>query len=56
MAEYLVTWEINIFDAESPEEAAREALRIQRTPQSEATCFIVTDDDGKVSLIDLLND
>lgn len=36
--EYLVTWAIDIY-AESPEEAAREALRIQRDPDNIATVF-----------------
>ena len=40
MATYLVTWTIDI-DAESPEEAAVEALRIQQDPESEADHFEV---------------
>lgn len=38
--EYLVTWEMQI-DADSPREAAEEALRIHRDPTSIATCFKV---------------
>ncbi len=41
--EYLVEWAINI-SAESPEEAAKFALEIQRDPKSLATYFIVTDE------------
>jgi hypothetical protein len=37
---YLVTWEIDI-DADTPEEAARKALAIQRNPDSIATIFDV---------------
>lgn len=39
-ASFRVRWEIDV-DAGSPEEAAREALRIQRDPNSIATCFDV---------------
>jgi len=42
---YTVTWVIDIFDADTPEEAARKALKIQRDPESLATCFIVNDAD-----------
>ena len=38
MKEYTVTWTIEVC-ADSPEEAATEALAIQRDPDSEATCF-----------------
>lgn len=37
---YLVKWEIDI-DAESPEQAATQALIIQRDPYSTANCFKV---------------
>lgn len=40
MAEYVVTWRIEV-DADTPEEAAREAQRIQREPDSHATVFQV---------------
>ena len=40
MSDYLVTWTIDI-EAESAEEAAEEALKIQRDPHSEATFFSV---------------
>jgi hypothetical protein len=42
MNEYRVTWEIDL-RANSPEEAAREALQIQRDPASTATVFNVSD-------------
>lgn len=41
MPNYLVTWQIDIENVDSPEEAARSALRIQRDPTSTATCFDV---------------
>ena len=46
METYRVEWEIEI-DAESPEEAAAEALRIQRDVNSMATCFKVWDELGE---------
>lgn len=52
MPEYLVQWEINI-SAESPEAAAAKALEIQRDPNSIATVFDVTDEDGRTARIDL---
>lgn len=39
---YRVVWEIDI-DANTPLEAAKEALSIQRDKGSEATCFYVVD-------------
>ena len=38
--EYTVTWVIDL-DADSPEDAARKALDVQRDPESIATCFDV---------------
>ena len=38
---FRVVWEIDI-EADSPEEAAAEALKIQRDPESTATDFTVT--------------
>jgi len=49
---YRVVWEIDI-DAESFEEAARKALDIQRDPESIATCFVITDEIGNRSDVDL---
>lgn len=40
MKEFLVTWQIDI-EAETPEDAAREAFRAQRDPDSIATVFEV---------------
>lgn len=46
MAErYRVQWEIDL-EADSPEEAAREALRIQRNPESIATVYEIFTDEG----------
>ncbi len=54
---YLVTWEIDI-EATSPEEAAKQALEIQRDPNSEAVAFTVkrqsTDEKTDVDLLDNL--
>jgi len=50
---YRVIWTIDIDDADSPLEAAEEALRIQRDPDSIATIFEVTDSNGHLSKIDL---
>jgi len=50
--QYRVVWEIDL-DAESVEDAARQALEIQRDPASIATCFIVTDEIGTRQEIDL---
>lgn len=52
MKTYHVTWEIDI-DADSPEAAAREALRIQRDAASSATVFCVWDEDGIDTTVDL---
>lgn len=41
MKEYRVEWVIEL-DAESPEEAAAQALEIQRDPESIATVFRVS--------------
>lgn len=43
MPDYLVTWSIDIFDAEHAQDAARKALAIQRDPASIATVFDVRD-------------
>ncbi len=55
---YLVTWQIDEF-ADSPEQAAKQALERQRNPESIATIFTVVDVDDKfqkVSTIDVLED
>lgn len=51
MTEYRVTWTIDV-DAESPREAAQEALRIQRKEDSTATVFEVNCGD-RVETVDL---
>ena len=48
--EYRIDWKIEL-DARSPQEAAREALEIQRD-RSDATLFEVTNKDGRKWLID----
>lgn len=45
-SEYRVIWEIDIA-ANSPLEAAREALRIQHDSESQATAFTVIDSETK---------
>jgi len=52
MQEFHVTWEIDI-TADSPQEAAKRALTIQRDPESSATVFDVTDEAGVTERIDL---
>ena len=51
--EYVVTWEMDI-QAESTEDAAREALMIMSDPASTATVFTVTKRNGESETIDLL--
>lgn len=53
MSYYRVVWEIDIEDAETPEEAARKALSIQRDPNSIATVFDVYQGDKKVAQVDV---
>jgi len=45
MPNYLVTWDINV-EADTPLEAAQEALRIQRDPNSIATVMVVREMGG----------
>ncbi len=52
MPEYLIEWTIEL-DAESPEEAARLALAIQRYPDSLATVFKVYGEDAEGVTIDV---
>jgi len=49
MAEYLVVWKIEL-DADSPEEAAKEARRIQLDPESYATVFDITKTDEMLTI------
>ena len=56
MAQYLVIWEIDI-EADSPKEAAIEAVIIQQDKISEAIAFTVKEQaTGKVVDVDLLED
>lgn len=43
--QYKVVWEIDL-DAASFEDAARQALEVQRDQASIATCFTVTNENG----------
>lgn len=52
MSEYLISWEIGLV-ADTPEEAAQQALEIQRDPNSMATVFDVTDENGETTRVDL---
>lgn len=53
MANYTVTWAIDVI-ADSAEDAAREALEIQRDCFSEATYFnVVEDSSGKTTEVEL---
>lgn len=55
METYTVTWEIEL-DAESPEDAARQALEIQRDPFSSALVFFVQDEMGDRVMVDLFEE
>ena len=52
--QYLVSWSIDI-DADNPEEAATQALLVQRDndPDNTATVFSVTDPEGNETSVDL---
>lgn len=52
MTEYRVTWEIDV-SADSPEDAARLALGIQRDDRSSAVVFSVRSESGRTVTIDL---
>lgn len=58
MRRYLVTWEIDIFDAASPEDAARKAFEIMQRPGTSATVFDVIEHDsnGEAVRVDLMGD
>ena len=56
LKEYLVEWTIEL-NAESPEDAARQALAIQRDPESTANVFICFADSKAVRIdLDALED
>jgi len=56
MTDYLVRWEIDV-EAETPQAAAAESLRIMRDPDSTATVFdVFADDKSKPERIDLADD
>ena len=52
MAQYYVEWRIEI-EADSPEDAARQALAIQQDPDSIANVFHIADADEGFIVIDL---
>lgn len=59
MPGYLVTWEIDIFDAASPSDAARKAFDIVRKSNTTATVFHVIehdDDSGESVTVDVLEE
>ena len=49
----LVRWEIDLWDVDTPEDAARKALDILRDPEAIANVFEVTNADGTVTKVDL---
>lgn len=53
MPRYLVTWEIDVLDATTPEDAAREAWETMRRTGSTANCFTVIDEHGDAVNVDL---
>lgn len=54
---YLVSWTIDVFDADSPEEAAWKARVIQLNPDNQATCFEMKEmPDGEQHYVDLMDD
>lgn len=48
-----VVWEIDVEDARTPLDAALQAFRAMRTPDTTATVFKVIDEDGSVEEVDL---
>ncbi|WP_107657467.1 hypothetical protein [Nocardia suismassiliense] len=53
MPDYSVIWHIDQLDADTPVDAAHEALNIHRNPESIATVFEVHDSNGARYRIDL---
>lgn len=49
---YVVTWEMDI-DAETPQDAARQAWAAMRAEDSTANVFDVLDEDGECTRVDL---
>lgn len=50
MPSYYVSWDIQV-DADSPEDAALQALDTHRDPESTATVFLVTDEDTNATVL-----
>ena len=55
MPDYTIEWRIELA-AETPVDAARQALEIMRDPASTSTVFTVLDDEGETHEIDLEED
>lgn len=53
MPDYRVTWEIDI-NADSPQEAAKQAWEHMQRPDSTANVFDVVDSKGNTTRVDLL--
>lgn len=54
MPEYHLEWEIDL-TADSPLEAAKEALAVQRDLNAITSVFTVTDEDGNVTVVDAVD-
>ena len=52
MSRFVVTWEIDM-DAETPQDAARQAWALMRAPESTANVFDVLDAEGECTRVDL---
>ena len=56
MAKYKVRWDISVFDAESPLDAAMQANEMRRNdPENEFSFFRVLGPDGKYYRVDTAN-
>ena len=53
MKSYRVTWSIDV-EADSPQEAAKEAIRWRDTPADDS--FLVTDEDGNDKTVDFADE
>ena len=52
---FAVTWDSNT-EASTPLEAARECWRLMRGADSTANCFTVTDEEGNITKVDLMEE
>lgn len=53
MPDFTATWNINVFDAATPTDAARKAWSQMRKPDSTANVFDIADETGNITHIDL---